>query len=265
MSFDEVVQGGWRSEGAVWRRDGFPSSWLQGRTLFGGAATAAVVRALGAQVSPDRPLRSVFTSFVGPVVDAPATLHTEVLRAGKGATQLAGELRQQGGVRTRVSALYGRPRASRLARTPPLETLNLPPAESRVFPFLPGVTPDFTQHIAMRWASGAMPFSGASEASLSGWCQHRTAATDPATALLGLLDAWPCPALSLLTAPAPASSVTWHVTFVHLPERVDPERWWGYTSRVTSLADGFAHMASQLSDDGGRVVALSEQVVAVYG
>ena len=38
-------------------------------------------------------------------------------------------------------------------------------------PYIPGMVPVFTKHLDFRWALGAIPFSGASEAVIGGWCK----------------------------------------------------------------------------------------------
>ena len=58
-----------------------PAEWAQGRATFGGLVAALQYEALRAQVSADRPLRSLAITFVGPVApDVPASYQVEVLR-----------------------------------------------------------------------------------------------------------------------------------------------------------------------------------------
>src|SRR5699024_7353150 len=63
-----------------------PAGWTQGRACFGGLIAAIMYRRLQALV-PDRPPRSLFVSFVGPVAAGDIELNAEVLRTGGSVTQ----------------------------------------------------------------------------------------------------------------------------------------------------------------------------------
>src|ERR1700754_156260 len=64
-----------------------PEDWLQGRTLFGGLQAAIALRAMRSLV-PEAPLRSLQTTFVGPVPGGLVRAAARVLRSGKNATHV---------------------------------------------------------------------------------------------------------------------------------------------------------------------------------
>ena len=70
MNFDELMKSGANGKDLV-----VPSSWGQGRASFGGVVAALVFDRMASVVAPDRPMRSMQVSFVGPVTpDEPATI-----------------------------------------------------------------------------------------------------------------------------------------------------------------------------------------------
>jgi acyl-CoA thioesterase len=81
--------------------------------------------------------------------------------------------------------------------------------------------------------------------------------------------------LSRIDRPAPASSLTWAIEFVHPPAPAAPaqpaappapaaDHWWFYRSETETAAGGYAHESAALWDPIGRLVALSRQAVAVF-
>ncbi len=255
-SFDDVTR--WETE-----RLEVPADWLQGRTAYGGLQAAAGLRAMEALVPADRPLRSVSTCFVGPAVGE-LRARAEVLRSGRSVTHARCDLIAGDEVVCTLSAAYGVPRASIVERRPTVALGD--PADAMELPFLKGIVPDFTQHMDLRWVEGGFPFSGTKQDAHKGWCRHRTEPGPAAAAILGLLDAWPSPALQQLRGPAPASSVTWSALFVKLPERVTRDDWFWLEAQVVGAhGDGFVTMRGELYDAEGDLVAHLEQLVAVYG
>lgn len=74
-----------RTEGDTQVLDDAPQSWTQGRTLFGGLQAALLVRAMRTHVEPGLPLRTLQTTFVGPVFAGRLAIRCQVLRIGKSA------------------------------------------------------------------------------------------------------------------------------------------------------------------------------------
>ena len=108
---------------------------------------------------------------------------------------------------------------------------------------------------------------------MGGWCRLRDgrgAASEER--LLALVDAWPAAVLSRIDFPAPASSLTWAIEFVHPPAPAAPaepagggtDGWWFYRSGTETAAGGYAHESAALWDPAGRLVALSRQVVVLF-
>lgn len=252
-------------EGGVRQPLQLPEGWMQGRAGFGGIVAAAGLRAITKALDdPERLPRALTVHFTGPVGPEPAEITASVVRAGRAMTFAEARVEQGGKTRTLVQGSFGALRTSSAA-LPPSTRPETPSPDTLIdLPMMPGITPVFVQHFGLRWAGGHPPFSGADEAFIQGWCQHRTSARRCPEAVLGLLDAWPSPALSMMAAPAPASTVSWMVQFEPLPAET-PEGWWWFESRARSVADGYATFSGALYLPDGRLAAHHEQLVALFG
>lgn len=245
--------------------DGFtgqiPPEWGQGRTAFGGLAAALLVNAVtGLPGLADRPVRSVDAAFIGPVPPGPVRLRAEVLRQGKYLTHAAAELiGADEEPLTRVHMVLGDLRDSAVVVTPE-PPVTVPFDDCIQMPYLAGITPEFTRNFDFRFASG-FPYSGGTEARVTGWCRHRTPERGVA-AVTALVDAWPGTVLPLLTAPAPASTVRWSLQFPG-DDEIRGDEWFWYTSDAPTAAGGYSTMTAQLWRDG-RLLSWSEQLLAIF-
>ena len=239
----------------------FPDDWAQGRTAFGGVQAAAALTALRSRV-PDRPLRSASVQFIGPSGSA-VRAAVDVLREGRSVTHTRCDFVGDDGVVTTLNAAFGDSRRSVVDVRPRRE---LPARDAAlVMPYLPGITPAFTQHVELRWSEGGLPFTGSPTRHHAGWCRHRTEPGAADGALLGLLDAWPAPALQAFRGPAPASTVAWSAQLVATPPTVTVDDWFFLEAKVlAAAADGFATIRAEMWSAEGALVAHMEQLVAVF-
>ncbi len=246
-----------------------PASWGQGRAGFGGLAAALVYEAMRAQVPEDRPVRSLAITFVGPLqVDTAVSFEAEVLREGKAVSQVLGRAVQNGQVVTLVQGSFGAARSS-------VVTVEAEPAPSmpaleacQELPYIPGVTPEFTRHLVMRWGVGGLPFSGNTSREMGGWVRQRGGVErEPLTVAhqLALVDAWPPAVLPHLKSFAPGSSLTWTIEFVQPLPAVDTHDWCQYRAVIEHARDGYGHCAAALWSAQGELLALSRQTVTVFG
>lgn len=264
MGFSELLQAVRDNPQAVH----IPAQWGQGRASFGGLVAALVYEAMRAQVPDGRPPRSLAITFVGPAApDVPISFTVEVLREGKAVSQVLGRAVQDGQVVTIVQGSFGAGRDSRIAVQAEPAPQAKPVDECQELPYIPNVTPEFTRHLAMRWAIGGMPFSGNPSREMGGWVrlrdQTRIEAADEAH-LLALVDAWPPAVLPHLTAPAPGSSLTWTIEFVQPMSTLSTADWCLYRAQIEHARDGYGHVAAALWSPTGELLAISRQTVAVF-
>ncbi len=248
-----------------------PADWLQGRTSFGGLISVIAVQAMrdvaGSAWASDVHLRALQTSFIGPVTLGPVQVAVTLLREGKNVRQVQALVQQAGQTSALLLGVFGSDRESALApvspKRPPVAT---EPEQTPVRALPAGVAPQFTQHMDMRFAEGAAPFSG--QVSLLSRI-HLQLKGEPAngiaTELLTVLlaDVPPTPLLSQFTKPTPASSVSWELELRPLPKTSDG--WWRVDTDVLAAAGGYSNQATRLWSPDGELAALGYQVVTVYG
>ncbi|HET7793340.1 MAG TPA: thioesterase family protein [Rhizobacter sp.] len=248
-----------------------PEDWLQGRTSFGGLISVIAVQAMrdvaGANWAADVHLRALQTSFIGPVAQGPVDVAVTLLREGKNVRQVQALVQQAGQTAALLLGVFGSDRQSVVQpmspKKPPVATEpeQTPPRE-----LPPGIAPNFTQHMDMRFAEGAAPFTG-KVSTLSRI--HLKIQGEPAsgidTELLTVLlaDVPPTPLLSQFTKPTPASSVSWELELRPLPP--SSEGWWRVDTDVLAAAGGYSNQATRLWSPDGELAAIGYQVVTVYG
>jgi acyl-CoA thioesterase len=253
-----------QSGGSPWAVQ-LPSGWGQGRATFGGLVVALGLEAARGLVAPERRLRSMLASFAGPVAPGAAEVQASVLRAGRAVTQVQAEVRQEGKAACAILAAFGAGRASALSVAPEPRPDDPGPEGLMELPFIPGVIPDFFQHMSARWTVGGPPFSATRSPDMGGWCRFLPPAPAGSEAwLAGLMDLWPAPVLPYLSAPAPASSLTWSMELVEDVSDQPMDAWWLYRARVEGAAEGYAQFRANLWAPNGRLAAVSRQTVAVF-
>ncbi len=262
MRFSEAID--WTVGGDGEYRGEVDASWAQGRTIFGGLLSAIALRATRAVVPIDRRPRELHTRFLLPAAAGSLRLALRVLHRGRSAFQVQAHCGAEESPTCLALASFGAPRVSAVRLQPGPRMPQKAPDRLQPLPFIPGVTPVFTEHVDYRPAHGAMPFTGAQEPRIGGWCRLKEPDTPGPETVVALLDAWPAPALAAMRAPAPASTVAWSV-FFHRPPAVAPPGWWWFEAEVTAAAEGYAATCGSLFAPDGSLAGTMQQSVALYG
>jgi acyl-CoA thioesterase len=264
------------------RRDGdgwslvIPRTWANGRTVFGGLQVALSVRAMRGALTDalgagngdvaTLPLRCLQTTFVAPVAaGAPVALRAEFLRAGRSATHARCDLLQEGKVACTTVAIFGAARPSRIVLDVPRPEVQADPETLRDMPYIPGITPEFLQHLQLRWGVGRLPYSGHDEPHSTIFARLRDSGCNAEDALIALADSIPTPALSMLEKPAPATSINWMLELIGDPGLLDRNGWSLIGTDVRAGADGYLSQTSVLWGPGGHAFSVSHQSVAIFG
>ncbi|MFJ4344172.1 acyl-CoA thioesterase [Pseudomonas sp. NPDC089401] len=245
-----------------------PPSWAQGRAVFGGLMAAMVFEAMRLKLADNRPVRSLAISFVAPAAaDVPTRFEVEVLREGKAVSTLLGRAVQDGQVVTLVQGNFGAGRPS-VVDVPALPAMDMKALEESApeLPHIPGVTPEFMRHVALRWAIGGLPFSGNPSRRMGGWVRLRDVAQEPVNEahLLALVDAWPPSLMPFLKQPAAGSTLTWTIEFIQPVVQLSTLDWCRYCVETEHARDGYGHAAATLWTAEGELLALSRQTVTVF-
>jgi acyl-CoA thioesterase len=261
MRFDASLRERWTEADGAFHFE-MPADWMQGRSVFGGLSTAALVALAHRSVSPGRVLRTISVQLLRPTLPGSLSGSARVVRDGRSTSFLEGALARDGAETARASMIFVAPRAVATNVAGPAPFSGEKDVEALPeLPYLPGVTPEFTKHIALRWASGDPPFSGSAQARFDGYCRFRGPAGD-VEGVLGLLDMWPCPSLSVLTTPRFASTVTWTAHVFAVPESF--EQWFSFSYQTIAGKDGFHTAVGRLHTADGTLIGFTEQLVAVF-
>ena len=239
-----------------------PEDWLQGRTLFGGMQALVGLAAMRS-LAPDAPLRSLQVTFLAPVPGGPVTARAGILRSGKSATHVEAKIVDGDKTLCTMVGVFGLPRASAIALRPTQPAVA--PSSAQELPWIPGVTPNFTQHFKARWVVGAPPWSGATEASNVIELGMRDTGHATESHVVAMADFIPPVALSFLTTPVAAASLTWMLEL--LPERFDslPLDGWRIDAQMVAAHNGYLSQSLVLWGPGGEPVALGRQTMVVFG
>jgi acyl-CoA thioesterase len=237
--------------------------WGQGRATFGGLIGALGVRAMQ-RVSEGRPLRSFTMNFVAPAGPGELAIEVEQLRAGRALISAQARLIQDQQVVAVISGAFGDARPSPLTAAGERAPQTPGPASLTAIPYTPNMMPVFTQHIDMRWASGAAAYSGAPQGKLALWLRARDAEIVDEAVLVALVDAIPSPLLPMLRAPAPLSTATWLVTLIGEPVQASPDAFWLVEGELLAVHDGYAAIEIKVWDEHGELRATSQQMLVEF-
>ena len=261
-------------------RDGWavviPKAWANGRTVFGGLQVALSVRAMRGVLNESLgdgkgnhdalPLRSLQTTFVAPVpAGTPVDLRAGFLRSGRSATHARCDLLHDGALACTTVAIFGAARASSIALDIPRPDLQADPDRLHDLPYIPGITPEFLQHLQLRWAVGRFPYSGHDQPHSTIFARLPDPGCNAEDTLIALADSIPTPALSMLDKPAPATSINWMLELIGNPALLDRDQWSLIGTDVRAGADGYLSQTSVLWGPGGHAFSVSHQSVAIFG
>jgi len=243
-----------------------PEKWGQGRATFGGLVAAIVYERLIQSLEKPRPVQSIMVSFVAPVAPGELDIQTLILREGKSAIQVQSSAYQEGKVVAVMLVSFGSERESIVSVLPEMAPEFKAPQQANEFPYIPGLTPDFTQYFDYRYTEGKVPFMGSKDTHMGGWIKLREPTSKVASVpeILALLDAWPPAVFTMLKKPASGSSLTWTISFVEQPEDCTANDWWQYQANIESSNHGYSHIDASLWDKNGRVAVISRQTVSVF-
>lgn len=245
-----------------------PDGWLQGRTIFGGLAAGVLMhKALATIQDPDKRLLSCSITFVGPVQVGKARLTAEILRQGKSVTTLEVRLWQEDAVQSILIASFGTDRESHLHVRQEPEIPAYPAAdELEPLPFAK-MMPECYQNFELRWAAGQYPMMGSSTPDFGGWARfspEREASRNMTLAdFVTLTDIWPPGVLSMFKTPAPASSLTWHITFIH-SLKAQLHDWFKYKVVTEYAEHGYSTEHAYVWNEHNDLLAICRQTVTVF-
>lgn len=237
-------------------------AWAQGRGAVGGLVAAILVRALEADAPEGLGVTTLTLAFTAPATPGPATVETEVVRAGRTVATLRASLLRDGVICATALATLTRPRESALAHDGLVMPVVPPPGEVPDGPE-PHYYPDFARRFCeFRQCLGPLPFGGGHEARVGGWCRMREPTPVDRALVSLMLDAWPPAAAALSPGWCPVASIELTAHFVALPDpRPD---WLFFEATSRHVRGGLAEETATLWSPGGRALATARQLIAMF-
>ena len=243
----------------------FDENWSQGRSAYGGIATAFAVTGMRKLLTTPQPMRSLMVSFIAPVPPGDVKVDAHIQRQGRNVTQMSARVICDGQVCLQALAAFGNPREG--LNIPPKMDINPASIESGVkFADHAKRVPGFLQFFEGVWLDGGLPFGGKPSRELNLWIRHRADLSNlPTEKLVTICDIPPPVILSYFdSAPIPSSSLSWSLEFVVPPEEIESD--WFYLEFVAeAAADGYTQQSGKIYDELGQLCALSRQCMVYFG
>jgi acyl-CoA thioesterase len=243
--------------------------WRVIRGPNGGYLAAILLRALAAAVAdPARAPRSLTVHYTRPPAEAPVRIETRVERAGRSLTTLSARLLQAGEPCALALAAFSAPRPGfELADAVPPE---VPPPEA-CQPIPPGRMPiALRERFDQRWAIGAQPFTGGSEAMSGGWIRLAEPRRIDALALAAFADSFPPAIFSSAgpeaeLGPVPTIDLTIHFRSELPLPGARPDDFALCVFRTGTARDGFCEEDGEIWSARGELLAHSRQLALAGG
>jgi len=251
-----------RGDGAFRAR--IDRGWWVARGPNGGYLAAIVLRAFGlATADPTRAPRSLTVHFLAPPAEGEVTIETRLEREGRSLSSVSGRVVQQGRCVATALAAFSKPRTS-----PDFEGAVMPevPPPERC-PVMPVRIP-MHERYDLRWAAGAQPFEGGSEALCGAWMRTAEPRRVDALALAAFSDGIP-PALfsrlsdDTLTGGVPTVDLTIHFRSVLPLEGARDDDYTLAIFRTRVAREGFVEEDGELWSPGGVLLGHSRQLAVM--
>lgn len=243
-----------------------PKNWTQGRTLYGGISASLAFQAVRGLVDSSKKLITLNTNFIGPIeAEVPFTIKVEKLREGKNTTVVRGDIFQNEKIALSALATFGIDRESNIQIDSLSKHQMERPQKASFVPIIPKITPNFLGNFEMAKVLGGWPFTGSKQSALHGWMRFKQPPITFTDAhLVAIIDMWPPAVIQMLRWPAPASTMTWNLEFIHPHNTFKNDEWFAYQATTRQASSGYAHTEANVWDESGALVAISRQSIAVF-
>ncbi len=241
-----------------------PSTWMQGRTTYGGLS-AALAHHVARQSFPDiPPLRSAQIAFVGPIAGE-CDIVVEQVRRGKNTAFVTARVTYGDGVGMICTFIFMNPRDSSIVHHGlDVDAADMPPipADEDV---RHGPPEFFTYHLD--YPDKRIDLNG-NTTKLEAWHRLRddgplAPGRDVMTELLCIGDGLPPSAMGLMTKPGPVSSMNWQINML-TDKPVTRDGWWLLTSETHHAENGASSQYMTVRNADLEPVMTGMQSVALF-
>lgn len=236
-------------------------SWMQGRTLYGGAS--ALVAYISAMRSfPDLPpLRAGQVSFVAPVGER-FEVSSDIIRQGRNVTQIRSEIRVDGAIALAAMWLFGGAREANAVHPAPVPMPD-PGLPEEMEAADTSYAPEFLRNnYEVRYTAERRERS---EPVIRRWVKLREASgLDPIAELVLLGDTLPPSAARIMQRRGPISSINWAFNVLD-PEPATRDGWWLAETASDHADAGYSSERLRLWNADGAQMLSGIQAVAIFG
>lgn len=253
-SFEQSGENSWKVT--------IPSTWMQGRTCYGGLSSALAHHAARLCVPDAPPLRSGQVSFVGPMAGE-VELRAELLRRGRNTAFVEVKILSNGGVGFLANFIFMNPRDSKIsfdedmknggkAELPPIpaeeDTRNGPP-EFFAYNF------DYpNKRLSL----------GQGSPKLANWHRLRERdGLDPMAEIICMGDVLPPSAMGLMEEKAMVSSMNWQFN-MHTAQPGSENGWYYCVSETHHAENGASSQYMRVYNEAGERMMSGMQSVALF-
>ena len=237
------------------------STWMQGRTLYGGAP-ALIAYTQATRAFPDLPpLRAGQVGFIAPMGER-LELRAEIVRQGRNVAQVRSEILSEGAVALTSIWLFGtahEPNA--LHESVAIADFPQPPEQSETVMTDKG--PEFIRNnFDIR---RAQDFSGPGAPVVRRWARLTDAeGLDPVSSLVLIGDVLPPGAMRAMRRRGPISSINWSFNLLDTAPTTEGG-WWLSENASQHADDGYSSERLRLWSSSGKQVLDGLQSVAIFG
>lgn len=236
-------------------------SWLQGRSVYGGAQAALAVRAMAA-LSGDLPIRTLQATLCSPIPAGTVTVEAKLLRESKNTRQIEARIIGDDETLALFIGIFGRSRDSVVVRDFRMPQTN---AAGVKMPFAKGM-PEFLKNFEATLLQGHFPGAGVSDS--EHW--YRLSLLDDANEtslahVLAFADFPPPIGLSWLSKFTRASTMTWMLNFTGHSFASQPLQDWFIDVQLDAARDGYTQQTVTLFTPDGLAIARGTQCMVVFG
>lgn len=225
----------------------------------GGYVASILLRALVATVDdPGRPPRSLTVHYARPALEGPATVVTEVTRAGKSMSFLTARLVQDDRLVANALLACGAGRSDLEFQ----DYLPAAPPPEAVEPLVVDNPVPIVRRYEYRPVERQVPFSGG-RSEVESWLRLREPRPVDEVLLATHVDALPPPLMFRATSPVVTPTVDLTVHFRNPPAADGYDGWCLGRARTRTAAGGFVEEDVELYDDTGVLLAQSRQLAIV--
>ena len=238
-------------------------SWLQGRTLYGGASALIAYTAAIRAFDDLPPLRGAQIAFIAPL-GGELEIRRQMLRRGRNVAVVRSELWSEGNCALTATWLFGAAREANAAHPAAIAPASGAPedGEDAAHPLAPAfIRGNFDLRRARR-PTGA---DGSGAPTIRQWVRLREShALDPVSEIVLIGDVLPPGAARAMQRPGPISSVNWSFNLL-APAPTTREGWWLAETASQHADHGYSSERLRLWNASGQQVLEGMQCVAVFG